>query len=208
MNAKKFLVTAMSATLLVGAAAGTTFAAPGRHEGKGHHAEWRRHRIPPQLIYVWMLQHFDTQGLTKITKDEAKAGTDKLFDEIDTNKDGSITPGELRAYHEAQIKAWKADHQKMAGDNAKSGDEAKTDDEAQNGNGGHDGHKDGKRQHRGGPHGMMMRSAMLFRLVDTDESGQISKQEAETAMDKLFDRMDRNHDGVVNIDDMPNFPLL
>ena len=201
MNAKKFLVTAVSATLLVGAAAGATFAAPGRHDGKPHHAEWRRHRIPPQLIYVWMLQHFDTQGLTKITKDEAKAGTDKLFDEIDTNKDGSITPGELRAYHEAQMKVWMADHQKMVDDKTKTGDQAQSDDI------GHDGHRDGKRPHHGGPHGMM-RSAMLFRLVDTDESGQISKQEAETAMDKLFDRMDRNHDGVVNIDDMPGFPLL
>jgi Ca2+-binding EF-hand superfamily protein len=201
MNGKKILVAAVSATLLVGAAAGASFAAPRGHDGRDGHGPGRFHGMPPEVIYVRMLKQFDTNGDMKISKDEAKAGVDKIFDEIDTNKDGSITPGELRAYHEARMKEWKADRAKMGDDKTKGADDQAKNDE----NG-------GRPERHGRPHGMreagMMREAMLFHRVDTDENGQISKQEAEAAMDKLFDRMDRNHDGFISLDDMPNFPLL
>jgi Ca2+-binding EF-hand superfamily protein len=49
---------------------------------------------------------------------------------------------------------------------------------------------------------------MMMRRADTDENGQVSKQEAVAAFDKLFTRMDRNKDGVISIDDMPDRPLL
>ncbi|PZM12133.1 EF-hand domain-containing protein [Rhizobium tubonense] len=206
MNGKKILLAAVSATLLAGAAAGVGFAAPGGHDWKGRHGHGRHGWLPPEVIYVRMLKQFDTNGDMKISKDEAKAGVDKIFDEIDTNKDGSITPGELRAYHEARMQAWKADNAKMGDDKTKG-----PDDQAQNDDKANDG-KDGKRPHHRGPHGMreagMMRSALFFQRVDTDENGQISKAEAEAALDKLFDRMDRNHDGFISLDDMPNFPLL
>lgn len=55
-------------------------------------------------------------------------------------------------------------------------------------------------------HGMMGMGAM-FRFADTDENGQISKEEATAAVNKLFDRMDRNKDGVISIDDMPDGPF-
>lgn len=54
-------------------------------------------------------------------------------------------------------------------------------------------------------HGMM--SAGIFRFADTDENGQISREEATAAANKLFDRLDRNKDGVISIDDMPDRPL-
>ena len=54
----------------------------------------------------------------------------------------------------------------------------------------------------------LMRGMMLFHRIDKDENGQISKQEAEDAASKFFDRMDRNHDGVISLDDMPDRPLL
>ncbi len=48
----------------------------------------------------------------------------------------------------------------------------------------------------------------MMRRMDADENGQISKQEAEAAFDKFFIRMDRNKDGAISIDDMPNRPFL
>lgn len=56
--------------------------------------------------------------------------------------------------------------------------------------------------------GNFMRASLMMQRIDTDQNGQISKQEAETAFDKLFARMDRNKDGVISIDDMPDRPLL
>ena len=211
MNGKKILITAMSASLLLGGAA-AAFAAGGHHMGgpRGHH----RPGMPPEILFVRMLQQFDTNGDMKISKDEAKAGVDKIFDAIDANKDGEITPGEFRTYREAQMKAaweerkkeWEADKDKNA---------PKPDEQAQNadqaGKPQHDGDHghDGPRGHHGWhPHGPGMMGQMLFHRIDTDENGQISKAEAEAAMDKLFDRMDRNHDGFIALDDMPKMPLL
>ncbi len=237
MNGKKLLLAGLSATLLLSGAAQVALAAS--HDGDGggrhHHGRWHRPHFSPEVLYVRMLKEFGNPGDTKLTKDEVKAGVDKIFDQIDVNHDGEITPGEYRAYRQEQIKQWRAEHAKADGDqtqtaqpqggdqaqgNQAQGDQAPADqsksdqsknDQAQNdndnGNGG-----EGHRHHR--PHGRFMheggfmRGAMIFRFADTDQSGQISKKEAEDAMNKLFDRLDRNHDGVVNLDDMPGRPLL
>jgi hypothetical protein len=53
----------------------------------------------------------------------------------------------------------------------------------------------------------MMPGMALVRMADTDENGQISKAEATAAMDKMFTRMDRNKDGVITIDDLPDRPF-
>ncbi|TIX92149.1 EF-hand domain-containing protein [Rhizobium sp. P44RR-XXIV] len=234
MNGKKLLLTGLSATLLLGAVAQVALAAPhdgndwgGRHHGH-HQGRWHRPHFSPEVLYVRMLKEFGNPGDTKLTKDEVKAGVDKIFDQIDVNHDGQITPGEYKTYRQAQIKQWKAEHAKADGDqtqnaqpqaNQAQGDQAQNSqapaadqskgDQAQNDDNKGD---NGNRHHR--PHGRFaheggfMRGAMIFRFADTDQSGQISKKEAEDAMNKLFDRLDRNHDGVVNLDDMPGRPLL
>ena len=204
MIGKKILITAMSATLLLGSAA-ASFAANGHHMG-GRQGP----RMPPEVLFVRMLQQFDTNGDMKISKDEAKAGVDKIFDAIDTNKDGSVTPGEFREYRKAQMTAMREERKKMMEENK---DKAKSDDQAMNDDEGGKPPRDGKGGPRGeGRHGKGMRGGMmaemLFHRVDTDQNGQISKAEAEAAMDKLFDRMDRNHDGFIALDDMPKRPLL
>ncbi|WP_410722700.1 hypothetical protein [Burkholderia sp. SIMBA_052] len=53
-----------------------------------------------------------------------------------------------------------------------------------------------------------MMFASMMRRVDKDENGQISKQEAEDAMTRLFTRLDTNKDGFISIDDMPDHPFL
>jgi hypothetical protein len=208
MNGKKILITAMSATLLLGGAAAAV-AAGGHHMGgpRGHH----RPGIPPEILFVRMLQQFDTNGDMKISKDEATAGVDKIFAAIDTNNDGSITPGEFRTYRQAQMKAMWEEHKKeweANKDAAKPDDKAKPDDQADKDGKPHHGDHGPRGEHGMGPHGPGMMGQMLFHRVDTDENGQISKAEAEAAMAKLFDHLDRNHDGFIALDDMPKAPLL
>lgn len=207
MNGKKILLAGLSAALLVGAAAQASFAAQGDEARGGHHGgRWHGPRFLPEVVYVRMLKQFGQPGDTKVTKDEVKAGVDKIFDQIDTNHDGEITPGELRAYRQERVKEWKAAHAKANDDQAQNdqakGDQAENDDKGGNGPRHHGPH--GRFMHEAG----LMRGMMLFHRIDKDENGQISKQEAEDAANKFFDRMDRNHDGVISLDDMPDHPLL
>ncbi len=51
-----------------------------------------------------MGRHFDTDGDGKINEAEMTAATMARFDMIDTNKDGSVTPEERRAYRQSKMR--------------------------------------------------------------------------------------------------------
>ncbi|ANP88140.1 EF-hand domain-containing protein [Rhizobium leguminosarum] len=208
MYRNKLILAALSSTLIFGAAAGAVFAAPG--DGPRQHAG--RHGPGPdafrEITYVRMLKQFDTNKDGQVSKDEATAGLDKIFAAIDTNKDGSLTPGEIRAYRQTQMQAMRDQRKQEAGENKDANAAAATADNNDQGRPPRDGH-DGRDGHRWMRHGgNIMRASIMMQRVDTDQNGQISKQEAEAGMDKLFTRMDRNKDGVISIDDMPDRPLL
>jgi len=116
MHRNKLILTALSSVLLLGAAAGVSFAAPrdrpDRPDRPGHHGQMGsgmmggpRGAAFRDIVFVRMLKQFDTNKDGKITKQEATDGMEKIFAAIDTNHDGSLTPGEIRAYREAQFKA-------------------------------------------------------------------------------------------------------
>ena len=212
MYRNKLILAALSSTLIFGAAAGAGYAAPGdgprQHPGRhgpmhgGGPAAFR------EITYVRMLKQFDTNKDGQISKDEATAGIDKVFAAIDTNNDGSLTPGEIQAYQKAQMQAMRDQRKQEAGENKDANATAETADNDDQGRPPREGHegRDGHRWMRHG--GNIMRASIMMHRVDTDQNGQISKQEAEAAIDKLFTRMDRNKDGVISIDDMPDRPLL
>ncbi|WCK02323.1 EF-hand domain-containing protein [Agrobacterium tumefaciens] len=191
MSTRKIALSALGAALLLGSAATASFAAPPPH-GKGH-----GDRMPfrPELMYVHLLKVADTNKDGKITKEEFAARQDALFAEIDKDKDGSITPKEIREYRQAKMEAFRAAHPRPEGDAAK-GPEGKR----------------AEREHGGrqgwGKHGGKGAAYALFRTADTDENGQVSKAEFTAAGEKMFERLDRNKDGVISIDDMPDRPFL
>jgi len=210
MHRNKLILTALSSVLLLGAAAGVSFAAPrdrpDRPDRPGHHGQmgWGMMGGPRgaafrDIVFVRMLKQFDTNKDGKITKQEATDGMEKIFAAIDTNHDGSLTPGEIRAYREAQFKALREAVSAKQGD-ADQNAAPQAGDDKNHGRHGRDGHH--------WMHGNGRFMAMMMGRIDTDQNGQISKQEAETAFNKFFDRMDRNKDGVISIDDMPDQPFL
>lgn len=233
MTVKKIALAALGATFLVGASAPASFAAPGRPD-HGPEGRGPRGAMMQELMFVRLLKDADTNKDGKITKDEVAAFETKMFDAADANKDGVLTPGEVRKYQEARMEEWRA---KRKADQTDVSDDEPDDMAAApdapppppppgpDGKGPMDhGPKGGPREMAdrgpdGGPppgmrhgmrHGMghgMMAMGALFRFADTDESGQISKEEATAAMNKMFDRMDRNKDGVISIDDMPDGPF-
>ncbi|WP_049730665.1 EF-hand domain-containing protein [Rhizobium ecuadorense] len=210
MYRNKLILAALSSTLIFGAAAGAGYAAPG--DGPRQHAGMHGPHGPGsaafrEITYVRMLKQFDTNKDGKVTKEEATAGLDKVFAAIDTNNDGSLTPGEIRAYQKTEMQAMRDQRNQEAGEN-KGDSAAATPDNDDQGRPPRDGH-DGRDGHRWMRHGgNIMRASLMMHRIDTDQNGQISKQEAVAAFDKLFARMDRNKDGVISIDDMPDRPLL
>ena len=190
---KTLMLAALSASLMLGAA-GTSFAAP-RGPGMGK-----------EVTFVRMLKQFDSNKDGQISKDENKAGAEKLFALVDADKDGSVTPGEFRAYRQEKMKTWRAERKatREANKADKSSDETAmmSDDDAPSGDMKKDHGRDhGKNmKHHGRRHG----GDMLMRIADKDENGQLSLAEAQAASEKLFTRMDTNKDGVISIDDMPN----
>ncbi len=70
------------------------------HQG-GMHGEMRGGMGPGP-----MFDRFDTDKDGRLSKDEMRAGIDKVFTEADTNKDGFVSKEEMTAQHKAM-------HQKM-----------------------------------------------------------------------------------------------
>ena len=208
MYRNKLILTALSSVLLLGGAAGASFAAAGDqpnrppHHGKMEHGMTGGPRGAAfrEIAFVRMLKQFDANKDGQVSKQEATDGMEKIFAAIDTNHDGSLTPGEIREYRQAQFKARREAASAKQGDADADATAPKTADNIDRG-----------RPDRDGRHGMHLRImsvSLMMHRIDTDENGQISKQEAETAFNTFFDRMDRNKDGLISIDDMPDQPFL
>ncbi|NBB50530.1 calcium-binding protein [Rhizobium sp. CRIBSB] len=220
MNGKTLTLAAVAASLLIGTTAGGAFAQDrgDRRDGPG--------RGGPEVMFVQMLQQHDIDKDGKISKEEANAAGTALFASIDADKDGVLTPGEMRQHREAMREERKAAIQAMRAEreaaraNAPTPPDGAPQEQAMNGDGprgegkGHDGKRHGwhnERADRGGDRGGrdgMRGEGRMMRVADTDENGQISQAEATAMADRMFTRMDRNKDGFISADDMPKRPIM
>jgi hypothetical protein len=227
MTVKRYAIAALGATLLLGAAAPASFAAPGRpgHDGPGRGGPERA--MMQDVMFVRLLKNADADKDGKISKEEVAAWQETMFTQADANKDGTLTPGEMREFRKARMDAWRDARRAERAGNGQGPDDADIAEGAAppppggpDGKPGHremaDGERGPGRHHGDGPrHGMrdgmgqrgMMPGVAMVRMADTDENGQISRAEATAAVDKMFARMDRNKDGVITIDDLPDRPL-
>ncbi|WP_312222197.1 calcium-binding protein [Rhizobium rhizoryzae] len=236
MTLKRVALAALGATFLVGALAPASFAAPGRPDREGHgprggmmqelvfvrllkDADTNKDgKITKEEVAAWETKLFDA----------ADANKDSNLTPGEIRQYHKARMEEFREQRKAE---------RAANDQAKPEEQAKGADAPPPPPPGPDGKPDGKPGHgpkHGGHHDMaegrhgrdhgrdhggrddwdgprkgpgMMPAAALIRFVDTDENGQISKDEAANAATKLFERMDRNKDGVISIDDIPSQPL-
>ncbi len=224
MNGKTLTLAAVAASLLIGTTAGGAFAqdrSDRRGPGRGG----------PEVMFVQMLQQHDIDKDGKISKEEANAAGTALFASIDADKDGVLTPGEMRQHREAMREERKAAMEAMRAERQAAREAAQADgqipppggqrqEQAMNGDGqgrdgrGHDGKRHGwhnERADRGGDRGGrdgMRGEGRMMRVADTDENGQISQAEATAMADRMFTRMDRNKDGFISVDDMPKRPIM
>lgn len=174
-----------------------SFAMAGPHDGNDRKGQ----RMGQESSFVYLLKQADGNKDFKITKEEFSAHHDGLFTAMDADKDGSLTPKEMRDYRKAKHEEYRAANprtEKAEGkehNKSENGKKAERDEKRPNkGDGKHA--DNGKKNKKGGNKWM--------RLADTDGNGQISREEMKAASDKMFDRHDRNKDGVISLDDMPN----
>jgi len=94
MNRKQFTVSALAATLALGAAATPSLARDMRGQA-------------PERGFIYLLKTSDANKDGKITEDEVVAFQDGRFEEIDVNGDGVITPGEFADFRQAERQAFR-----------------------------------------------------------------------------------------------------
>ncbi len=220
MTAKKIVLATVSAALIAGAAI-PAFAAPGPGP---------RGAAMQDVIFVRLLKNADTDKDGKVSKDEMTAFQDKLFTAIDANKDGTLTRGEALDYRKARMEEFRKNNPTPEADKTADNQRPGKPDDQDRTAYQRDGHRHGRdharwsrhdRDDRDGPRwgrhearwerhgdrdGRPMRGGM-FRMMDEDRDGKVTKAEATAASDKLFARMDTNKDNAITVDDLPDRPF-
>jgi Ca2+-binding EF-hand superfamily protein len=117
----------------------------------------------------------DTNHDGVVDQTEFQASRDKWFADIDTNKDGFITADELKAFGDKMHAAWQQKHADATSGSQTAPDAARGDKMVQH----------------------------LMTRVDTDKDGKISKAEFDTESAAMFKRLDKNNDGKIAADELP-----
>lgn len=134
-----------------------------------------------------MLERLDTNGDGGISLEEVKAHQTELFGKVDADANSALTEEEFGMIREIRQAERDANRPASSGTDMAARD-----------------HKRGG--DRGGMRGSDMRGPdmqrMGFERIDADNSGSVSLDEFTAMADKMFERFDRNDDGVINQDDM------
>jgi len=159
---------------------------PGREgrggPGRGGEAPEARPTSPDELVV--MLMAFDRNGDGVLTKEELPERFQGLFDRADTDKNGKLTPDELRKSAAASPQP-----SAPAGGGGERG-------EGRRGEGG-----DGRQGGRGDGRGMGPMTDLLIAALDTNSDGVLSAEEIAAAPARLR-TLDRNNDGAVSRDEI------
>ncbi len=139
------------------------------------------------------IPQFDADKNGHMTEDERAAGRKTRFETMDADKNGKLTRDEFVKGHSDWRKNRDANADILVdlgeyvtffcGEEPKAGDTAK--------------HPDAKKNHIE----CVVHRHALFLAEDTNKDGKISEAEHKTAKDKDFARMDKNTDGLIELDE-------
>lgn len=166
----------------------------------------------------------DTNSDGKITRDEFDADKAKIFAEIDKNGDKKLSYDEVKAWAKDVMAKMPERGPGMGPDGGPDAPPPPPPPGADKADAGPMGGPDGMNGPRGewrhgpkGPHGKhhhgprmdpRERLAQMFLRADANDDGFISQDEFNVMADRMFTRMDRNGDGVLDMKDMPRMHMM
>jgi len=144
----------------------------------------------PGKIYIAMMPQ---------TRADAQARVKAMFDRIDADHDGSITPAEFDAYRAARLAEWQSqrgerrDKAFAAMDSDRNGEisKAEFDSFAASDKAKAMRHMAGARMMKGGM------GSRWFDRADLNHDGKVTLDEAQSSAMAIFDRIDADHNGTV-----------
>ncbi|WP_417432643.1 hypothetical protein [Hoeflea sp.] len=191
---KKTILATLAAALIASVAV-PAMAAQGKGDGPRHGPRIER-----------MMDRFDADRDGSVTFEEVSAHRLAMFESADTDKSGSLSKDELKAFGDMRKELRKQNREERRAERQSMDDGAMKDGDKMGKHGDRDGkmagkhggkghgkrHGEGKGDHRGG---------MKLERLDTDKNGEISLEEFSSADAKMFDRFDRNGDKKIDITD-------
>jgi len=206
---KKTILATLAAALIASTAA-PAFAAQGKGDGDRHGSRHGGPRIER------MMERFDADRDGAVQLEEISAHRLAIFEATDTDKSGSLSKEELKAFGDMRKQERKEKREERRAERKAMKDGAMEDGEMMGKRGDRDGKMgkhgdrdgrmagkhDGKKGHgkRGGE-GRGHHGGPRMERLDIDKNGEISLEEFTALDTKMFDRFDRNGDKKIDITD-------
>jgi len=189
---KKTIISSILIATLAASVALPALAA-GDHDGKRGKRDGRHGPSIERLM-----ENFDLNKDGSITPDEVLQHRADIFASIDADSDGELTKDELKKFGDMR-----KEMRKQAREDMKANGEKKRDKERHAMGGDHDGERkhEGKRGEHHGKKGRHGGHGRDFSRLDNDGNGTVSVEEFTSMSDRMFKHLDRNEDGAINKDD-------
>lgn len=147
-----------------------------------------------------LMERFDTDRDGVVMPEEVSAHRLSMFEAADTDKSGSLSQDELKAFGDArkEMRQQNREERRAEGKDMKDGKMGKDGDRDGRMAGKHEGKGHGKRhgENKGGHRG-----GMKLERLDSDKNGEISLEEFASVESKMFERFDRNGDNKIDVTD-------
>ncbi len=180
---KKTILATLAAALI----ASVAFPAMAASQRDGHERGPRIERL---------MERFDANKDGAVDLEEVSAHRQSMFESADTDRSGSLTQDELKAFGNMrkEMRDQNREERRAEGNDMKDGKKGKQGDRDSRMAGKKDGkrHGEGKNGNRGG---------MKLERLDTDKNGEISLEEFASVDSKMFERFDRNGDKKIDVTD-------
>jgi len=147
-----------------------------------------------------MMERFDADRDGVVTLEDISAHRLSMFEAVDTDKSGSLSKDELKAFGDERKEMRQANREERRAErDARKGDmKGKHGDRDGRMAGKHDGKRDGKGRGEGRAD---RRGGMWMERLDADKNGEISLEEFTSVDARMFERFDRNGDNKIDITD-------